>query len=64
MGECNTLMIRKALIYFGDAEKEPKFPLIKKQTGKMLKIFLLKNLGKFNHEPRYKNYTLSIKLAL
>lgn len=40
-GEYNELIIRKAMIYFVDAEKEPEFPLIKKVKWEKVKKFFI-----------------------
>jgi len=45
-GKYETLIIKKALTYFEDAEKEPDFPLIKKVNWKDVKKFFIKEFGR------------------
>lgn len=45
-GHYDEIMIKKSLIYFNDAEKEPEFPLIKKANWKEIKNFFVKEFAK------------------
>ncbi len=45
-GKYNTLIIKKALTYFEDAEKEPEIELIKKINWEDIKKFFIKEFGK------------------
>ncbi|MGB9599593.1 MAG: hypothetical protein ACP5KG_12170 [Myxococcota bacterium] len=43
-GDYNTLIIKKAIIYFEDAENEPKFPLLKDVKWEKVKAFFIKKI--------------------
>lgn len=45
-GEYNDMLIRKAMTYFEDAEKEPEIPTIKKISWNEIKEFLSSNFSK------------------
>ena len=45
-GEYNELVIRKALLYFEDAEKEPEFSILKKVSWNSIKNFFIKEFAK------------------
>ncbi|MCS7250781.1 MAG: nucleotidyl transferase AbiEii/AbiGii toxin family protein [candidate division WOR-3 bacterium] len=44
-GKYDKLIIKKALTYFEDAEKEPEFPLIKKVKWQKVKNFFIKEFA-------------------
>jgi len=45
-GKHNKLLVKKALTYFEDAEKEPEIKLIRKVEWKNIKEFFIKEFGK------------------
>ncbi len=45
-GEYDEIIIRKALTYFEDAEKEPEFPIIRKVNWDEIKKFFIKEFAK------------------
>jgi len=45
-GEYNELVIRKALLYFEDAEKEPEIPIFKKVSWDSIKNFFIKEFAR------------------
>ncbi len=45
-GSFDELMIKKAMVFFKDAEKEPAFPLIKKVDWEAIKSFMVKEFVK------------------
>lgn len=45
-GEYNELVIRKALLYFEDAEKEPEIPIFKKVSWDSIKNFFIREFAR------------------